>query len=544
MIRDEQRPLVASALVDDLTPDQAARLLEECRREPELLAELSHLTVTDRLLAHLHLYGDDEAFVREVGLRLRSVEPARDKILHPFPWWQPFWKLAAAAAVVALVGSLLLVPHWKNGPESNVMVVRTEAVSLTPGQPVLSIGQQLPAQRLQLDSGLLELRFKSGATVILEGPADFEVASALRCVLHRGTVVARVPEQARGFTVDGPRGRLVDLGTEFGVRVGNSGDTEVHVLKGRVEAFPTNQQNAIELTENQALRLTSLTNLALPADATAFVTDLPPGSKGPIGYVHWGFDEGQSNLVRETGQGLLNQPAPGHLLSFENQGPGPSWVPGQFGGGLSLNGRGDYVECEFAGIGGGRPRTVAFWVKVPKDFDLMQSDAIINWGTDARQGGVWRLSVNNAPETNSLWGGPIGRLRVGVHGGYVVGTTDLRDDRWHHCAVVMYGGQRPKMGSHVLIFIDGQLEPAARKKVFEISTDVQDATAHNIWIGRNLSYRTAGQEVPGGPFFRGCVDEVFVFNAALTQEQIVSLMKFNRLDDSAVSGLPSAAVVR
>ena len=137
------------------------------------------------------------------------------------------------------------------------MVVRTEAVSLTPGQPVLSIGRQLPAQRLQLDSGLLELRFTSGATVILEGPADFEVASALRCVLHRGTVVARVPEQARGFTVEGPRGRLVDLGTEFGVRVGNSGDTEVHVLKGRVEAFPTNQQKAIELTENQALRLTS-----------------------------------------------------------------------------------------------------------------------------------------------------------------------------------------------------------------------------------------------------------------------------------------------
>ena len=229
-----------------------------------------------------------------------------------------------------------------------------------------------------------------------------------------------------------------------------------------------------------------------------------------------------------------DQPAPGHLLSFENQGRGPSGCPASLASGLSLNGAGDYVECEFAGIGGGQPRTVAFWVKVPKDFDLMQSDAIINWGTMARYGGVWRLSVNNAPETDKLWGGPIGRLRVGVHGGYVVGTTDLRDDRWHHCAVVMYGGNRPKMGSHVLIFIDGQLEPAARKKVFEISTDVQDATAHNIWIGRNLSYRTAGQQVPGGPFFRGCVDEVFVFNAALTQEQIVSLMKFNRLDEPAV----------
>lgn len=547
MTRDEQRDLVAAALADELAPERAVLLLQECRQDPTLLGELSRLTVTERLLAHLHLYNDDADFVREVRERLRQArETPQEPAAIPsfFPWWQPFWKWAAAAAVLVLLGSLILAPRFNNRPESSVMVVRTEAISLTPGQPVLFAGQQLPVQRLQLDSGLLELQFASGATVILEGPADFEVASALRCVLHRGTVMARVPEQARGFTVDGPRGRLVDLGTEFGVRVGNSGDTEVHVLKGRVEAFPTGQQKAISLGENQALRLTSLTNLALPADATAFVTDLPPGAVGPIGCVHWSFDEGHGNLLNETGGGLLGTPAPGHLLSFENQGAGPTWVPGQFGHGLCLNGAGDYVECDFAGIGGGQPRTVAFWVKVPKDFDLMQSDAIINWGTMARYGAVWRLSVNNLSETNSEWGGPIGRLRVGVHGGYVVGTTDLRDDRWHHCAVVMYGGQRPKMGSHVLIYIDGQLEPAARKKVFEISTDIRDASAHNVWIGRNLSYETAGQQVSGGPFFRGCVDELFIFNAALTQEQIVSLMKYNRLEDPAVASDASDTTAR
>ncbi len=534
MTRDEQRRLMAAALADELTPEEASALLLECRREPRLVEELADLTITDRLLAHLYLY-DDDAFVREVRFRLCAAEPAPGRVLESFPWWQPLWKWAAAAAVLVLLGALVVAPRLTRRLEPSAMVVRTEAVSLAPGQPALFIGQQLPAQRLQLDAGLLELRFASGATVILEGPADFEVAGALRCVLYCGTVVARVPEEARGFTVEGPRGRLVDLGTEFGVRVGKSGDTEVHVLKGRVEAFPTNQQKAIELKENQALRLTSVTNLALPADATAFVTDLPPGATGPIGCVHWAFDEGRGGLAHETGHGLRREPAIGHLLSFENQGTGPKWVPGQFGNGLSLNGAGDYVECEFSGIGGGQPRTVAFWVKVPKDFDLTQADAIINWGTMARQGAVWRVSVNNAPETNKAWGGPLGRLRVGVHGGYVVGTTDLRDDRWHHCAVVMYGGKRPNMGSHVLIFIDGQLEPAARKKVFEISTDIQDATAHNIWIGRNLSYQTAGQQVVGGPFFRGCVDEVFIFNAALTPEQIVSLMKFNRLEDKAVS---------
>ncbi len=73
------------------------------------------------------------------------------------------------------------------------------------------------------------------------------------------------------------------------------------------------------------------------------------------------------------------------------------------------------------------------------------------------------------------------------------------------------------------------------KKVFEISTDIQHATAHNIWIGRNLSYRTAGQKVLGGsPFFRGSLDEVFIFNAPLTQQQILFLMKHNRFEPTSV----------
>jgi hypothetical protein len=533
MTSEEQRHWVAGALAGELTAEESQLLLAKCRRQPELLDELSRLTVIERLLSYVHVYSDDAIFVREVRERLRQAQAPPEKIIWALPWWQPVWKWATpAAAVLLLWGSLAAIRWLKNGPETRVRIVRTEAVSTAPGQPVLQTGRELPARRLQLVSGLLELQFQSGASVILEGPADFEVASALRCVLHRGKVVARVPEAAHGFTVEGPRGRLVDLGTEFGVTVRPSGDTEVHVLDGRVQAIPNGPQKPLELKVNQALRLTSQKTEALPVDTTAFVTDMPPGINGPIGYVHWAFDEGRGNISRNTGQGLAHEKAPAHRLSFEQQGPGPEWVPGQFGQGLSLNGNGDYVECDFVGIGGGQPRTVAFWVKVPQDMKLDQSDAIINWGTDARLGAVWRVSINNNPDPNpEKWGGPLGRLRVGVHGGYVVGTTDLRDDRWHHCAVVMYGGKRPNLGSHVLIYIDGQLEPAARKKVFEISTDVQHATAHNIWIGRNLSYREAGQKVLGGsPFFRGCVDEVFVFNAALPQEQIISLMKYNHLE--------------
>jgi hypothetical protein len=65
--------------------------------------------------------------------------------------------------------------------------------------------------------------------------------------------------------------------------------------------------------------------------------------------------------------------------------------------------------------------------------------------------------------------------------------------------------------------------------VREIRTEIGGPDAHNMWLGRNLAYREPGAGYSFGRFFRGGVDEVFVFNAALDQEQIRSLMKSNRL---------------
>ena len=81
-----------------------------------------------------------------------------------------------------------------------------------------------------------------------------------------------------------------------------------------------------------------------------------------------------------------------------------------------------------------------------------------------------------------------------------------------------------------MLYLDGELEPAARKALGEIRTEITGEEAHNMWLGRNLAYRGIGrQNGTTGRFFRGAIDEVFVCNAALDQGQIRSLMKFNRL---------------
>lgn len=539
MTHEEQQHLLASAGTGDLTRDESARLLEACRRDPALAAKLGQLTVVERLLAHGHLYPDDGAFVREVQVRLqvaRAGNPpaqfdsagrerqrgdeqplagARSYILRfTRPW---AWAAAAALMFVILAWwTVRLTPP-------NAQIVRMESATWDATQFPLKVGDDIDSHRLQLTSGLVELKFARGATMIVEGPADFEVRGPERAILYQGRVVTRLPKGTKGFILDSPRGRLVDQGTEFGVSVGPSGDTEVHVLEGKVDAVPNNRQQTVQLSVNQAARLTPERVEQFTADAVGFITDLPPTSAGAIGYLHWSFDEGQGLESHNRGGGLGLPQARALLRAYPENAPGPQWIAGQFGSGLAFDGRRDFVECEFPGISGTEPRTVAFWVKVPRDSGVEEGYGIINWGTN-KPGLAWQISVN--PNDRE---GPLGRLRLGVHQSWVVGTTDLRDDRWHHCAVVMYGGHRPDAGTHILLYLDGELEPAARKAVGQIRTQITGPEAHNMWLGRNLGHQRIDQPNPMGRFFRGSVDEVFVFNASLNQEQIRSLMKYNRL---------------
>lgn len=519
MTPDEQRQILARACDHDLSPEEAARLLAACRRNPALLRELSRLMIVERLLAHAHVYADDAAFVREV--RARLADEAAKAATFRAARGARFARWAWAAAAALVLGAVMWWAVPAAAPEARI--VRIESAAWDARHAAPKIGEALDSRRLQLESGLVELKFARGATVIVEGPADFEVLGPQHAFLHQGRVVTRLPQGTKGFILDSPRGRLVDHGTEFGVSVGASGDTEVHVLEGKVEAVPSGRQESVHLTVNQAARLTPQRVEQFAADAGGFITDLPPQAAGAIGFLHWSFDEGAGDISVNRGHGLGAPAARAIKRTYPEGRTGPQWIAGQFGAALALDGEDDFMECEFPGIAGGEPRTVAFWVKVPRDSGLGEGYGIINWGTN-RPGLAWQISVN--PQAKE---GPLGRLRLGVHESFVVGTTDLRDDRWHHCAVVMYGGHRPDAGTHILLYLDGELEPAARKAVGEIRTEIAGADAHNMWLGRNLGYRSADQPYQFGRFFRGAIDEVFVFNAALDQEQIRSLMKFNRL---------------
>jgi hypothetical protein len=121
-------------------------------------------------------------------------------------------------------------------PRPVATLTETKACRWSGGSLPTEVGAELRPGRLRLAEGLARVRFASGAEVTLEGPADLELLTAMRCVLHDGRLVAKVPPRASGFVVETPSSVLTDFGTEFGVSVRDGQSADVSVFTGRVDA--------------------------------------------------------------------------------------------------------------------------------------------------------------------------------------------------------------------------------------------------------------------------------------------------------------------
>ena len=154
---------------------------------------------------------------------------------QPAPRWHQTlrWSHAAAAAIAVLLSSAA----WFAYQHQPVAAVLVKAQSCQWGNSALPTleGSPLPAGTLDLVEGMATLRFKSGAEVVLEAPVRLEILSPMEARVHRGTVVAEVPPEAKGFTIHAPDTRIVDFGTRFGVSAGDDGKCLVQVLDGLVE---------------------------------------------------------------------------------------------------------------------------------------------------------------------------------------------------------------------------------------------------------------------------------------------------------------------
>ncbi len=181
--------------------------------------------------------------------------------------------------------------------------------------PSLSEGHRIPTGPLRLTSGFAVLRFDGGAEVAIKDNVSMELLSKGAARIHFGDAVIRAPEEAVGFTVMTPASELLDLGTEFSVRVDSSGATELDVLEGEVSIrpldSPTETSKILKAGEAVAVdsARSSLRKIAVKSKRLAtLVKDLKPSSRWDLTYAYEGFyyKEGKIALEDSTrGKGWL-----------------------------------------------------------------------------------------------------------------------------------------------------------------------------------------------------------------------------------------------
>lgn len=145
-------------------------------------------------------------------------------------WWRHAITAAAAACVTFGV-------FWlQNGRDGSVATLIRAQQCQWAGSSLPTVeGARLKPGMLDLIEGLAVLRFDSGAELVLEAPATVEVLDAMNCKLRRGTLVAEVPPQAKGFSIDTKDAKVIDWGTKFGLSADDDGKYMVQVLEGLVE---------------------------------------------------------------------------------------------------------------------------------------------------------------------------------------------------------------------------------------------------------------------------------------------------------------------
>jgi FecR protein len=180
-----------------------------------------------------------------------------------------FWSRIGLGAMAASV--LAMFAFWQiynlrekssSSEPSTPVDVRFTGISQAQflGQFAPKLGSHVnPNHDYMLTNGLVELRFQSGATTIIEGPALFRVSSSDCLAIDLGKCSVHAPKGAEGFRIETPTNSIVDRGTRFSVSISETSDTEVHVVEGMAEVYPSirdsNNTKSTELAMQASTKL-------------------------------------------------------------------------------------------------------------------------------------------------------------------------------------------------------------------------------------------------------------------------------------------------
>jgi hypothetical protein len=179
---------------------------------------------------------------------------------------------------------------------------------------------------------------------------------------------------------------------------------------------------------------------------------------------------------------------------------GPQWQPtgGKKGGALRFDGFDDYVRTDFVLNPADEPFSVFAWIQggAPGQVIISQLD-----GTSTGTGNTW-LGLDAA--SGNVMTGLVPPSAGWAAKKPLISEYVITDDQWHHVGFVWDGSYR-------ILYVDG-VEVA---KDTAAQNPLKSATG-GLHIG-------ADKTLSAGTFFSGLIDDVRIYNAALTAEEITAL---------------------
>jgi hypothetical protein len=210
---------------------------------------------------------------------------------------------------------------------------------------------------------------------------------------------------------------------------------------------------------------------------------------GPV--AHWKFDEGSGNIAYDS----TNNNNDGTFVSS------PQWVTGKFGSALSFDGVDDYIDTNANIPGALSAMSVSAWIYGK------------NW-TNPANSPILGKQYDGSEYDCSLWVMSGGELFFVVansagDGGqesYTTSDMNLEVDRWYHIVVTW-----DTADGDYKFYRDGTLIEVAEGDRYE----TKNVNSENLYIG--TGYLAPGAE----DNFNGYIDELKIYNYAITPEQIL-----------------------
>jgi hypothetical protein len=504
--------------------DEQARALNELLRSDAAARDeyILRLEVHSRLASEPDLFAEANENKIAAAENILPIQP-QQRTRTP----KANWVLALAACVALLATGWWALrfshPGERQGATSKAVAMLNRVVDAQWNQrdEAPRLGAPLEPGWLRLKSGLAQIVFYSGARVVMEGPAEFQLISGSEVSCRSGRLTAEVPPQARGFRVSTPQMNVTDLGTVFGLDV-KARRTELHVFKGSVEFQTTAGAAKQDLKEGVgAVTENSHPARLITADPKAFASlfDLQFKSSAadvlrheqwraassrldedPSLLVHFDFEQADTSEWRLRNASARKDAAPDGTIV------GCQWTEGRWPDKHALEIRSVNDRVRLSVSGEYESLTFAAWVRV-QGLDRQINSIFMSDGFEA--GTVhWSIRHDGVLALTAIGSEP---------GGFQICTsppalTLNQFGLWVHLAVVIDGGAK-----HVVHYLNGvpasahalNIKPPFRVGVGELGNwNAKGFPKDDPFMIRN---------------FGGAIDEFCLFSRALNAEEIRAL---------------------